>query len=208
MNVDKGLRDSQQGGMAIQALDRDLLAKPFEVQTRWHVLTGAICSGKTTLLELLAAEGYRTLPEVSRAYIEQEVAKGRKIEEIFASQADERALTELQCQAELGLQPDEVIFLDRALPDYLWFWRLLGLDPNELLAHCLRHRYASVLILDQLPLQLDGARIDNKAYTDLFDEWLARDYGALGYDAIRVPVRSPQDRLAFVLDTLAARGLL
>jgi predicted ATPase len=55
---------------------------------------------------------------------------------------------------------------------------------------------------------LDGARIDDKAYPDLFDEWLERDYSALGYHVVRVPVLSPEDRLAFVLENLSEQGLL
>jgi predicted ATPase len=136
------------------------------------------------------------------------VGKGRTLDEIFASQADERALTDLQRSAELGLRATDVVFLDHALPSYLWFWRLLGLNPNELLAECFHHRYASVFILDQLPLELDGARIDDEAYTVLLDEWLVRDYSALGYRLVRVPVLSPQERLAFVLERLSELGLM
>jgi len=29
-----------------------LLSAPFQAQTRWYVLTGAACVGKTTLLEI------------------------------------------------------------------------------------------------------------------------------------------------------------
>ena len=180
-------------------LDPELLKSPFEVQTNWSVITGEICCGKTTLINLLADQGYQILPESSRPYIEGEVAKGRTLDEIFSSTADERAITDLQRRAECGLRPKDVTFLDRALPDYLWFWRLLAMDPNELLINCFQHRYASVFILDRLPLELDGARIEDEAYTDLLDQALMRDYSAMGYNVVRVPVLSPQERLEFVL---------
>ena len=106
------------------------------------------------------------------------------------------------------MRATDVTFLDRALPDYLWSWRLFGLDPNELLAQCFHHRYASVFILDRLPLQLDGARIEDNDYTVLLDKALVRDYSALGYCIVRVPVLSPQERLAFVLERLTERGLI
>ena len=201
------IEDPTRDPQAIE-LDRDLLATPFSIQTKWHVITGAICCGKTTLINMLADSGYQTLEETSREYIEREVARGRKLEELFSSAADERILTEMQCAAEHGLRANEVTFLDRALPDYLWFWRLFGMDPNELLAECFRYRYASVFILDQLPLQLDGARIDDEVFTDLLDEWLVRDYSALGYRVVRVPAMSPEERLAFVLNKLNEQGLL
>jgi len=201
------LHDSQQDPRAI-ALDPEILSTPFGVQANWHVITGAICCGKTTLINLLVDKGYQILPETSRGYIEGEVAKGRTLDEIFSSRADERALTDLQQRAEHGLRPTDLVFLDRALPDYLWFWRLLGMDPNELLAECFHHRYASVFILDQLPLELDGARIEDESYTVLLDEALVRDYSALGYDVERVPVLPPEERLAFVLERLSEGGLI
>jgi predicted ATPase len=127
---------------------------------------------------------------------------------VFGSEADERAVTEMQRRAEHGLRANEVAFLDRALPDYLWFWRLIGLNPNELLAEGFHYRYASVFILDQLPLQLDAARVDDDAYTVLLAEWLTRDYSASRYDVVRVPVLSPQEWLEFVLPRLSEQRLM
>jgi predicted ATPase len=201
------LNDSSRDSRIIE-LDPKLLSNPFKIQTKWHVITGAICCGKTTLINLLANNGFQILSETSRRYIEREVAKGRTLEEIFASKADERAMTDIQRGVEFGLRANDVVFLDHALPSYLWFWRLIGLNPNELLPECFHHRYASVFILDQLPLQLDGARIDDDAYTTLLDEWLVRDYSALGYHVERVPVLSPQERLTFVLERLSEQGLI
>jgi predicted ATPase len=65
-----------------------------------------------------------------------------------------------------------------------------------------------VFILDQLPLELEGARIEDDAYTVLLDEALIRDYSALGYDVVRVPVMSPQERLEFVLERHSEQGLV
>lgn len=189
-------------------LDPELLATPFRVKTNWHVITGSACCGKTTLIDLLADQGFQTVPEVPRQYIEREVAKGRALEELFGSEADERAITAMQLRTEAALRVGDVVFLDRALPDFLWFWRIFGMDPNELLADCFHHRYATVFILDRLPLELDGARIQDDDYTVLLDEALVRDYGALGYRVQRVPVLSPQERLEFVLDKLTEQGLI
>jgi predicted ATPase len=189
-------------------LDPDLLATPFGVQTNWHVITGAISCGKTTLINLLSDRGFQTLPEQARIHIEGELAKGRKLHQIFGSQDDQHAISDRRRRAELALRPTDVVFLDRGLPDHLWFWRLFGLNPNELLADCLRHRYASVFVLDLLPLELDGARIADQDYTVRLDQALVRDYSALGYDVVRVPVLSPEKRVEFVLETLSEQGLI
>jgi predicted ATPase len=205
---DGEMKDSSRRDSGFTELDPDLLATPFGVQTNWHVITGAVCCGKTTLIDLLADQGFQTVPEIGRQYIEREVAKGRTLDEIFGNAADERAMTDMQRRTEHELRATEVTFLDRALPDYLWFWRLFGLNLNELLAQCFHHRYASVFILDPLPLELDGARIEDDAYTVLLDEALDRDYSALGYRVVRVPVLSAQERLEFVLDRLSEEGLI
>jgi hypothetical protein len=42
----------------------------------------------------------------------------------------------------------------------------------------------------------------------LLDKWLYRDYSALGYDVIRVPVLPPQERLGFILEKLVEEKLL
>ena len=189
-------------------LDADLLTTPFEVQTRWHVLTGAACSGKTTMIEQLAGEGFHTAHETARQYVDLELAKGRTFEEMFGNADDEISITNMQRSLEQRLSANDITFLDRALPDSITFYRFCRMNPNDFLTDCFRHRYASVFILDRLPFRQDGARLDHDAASNLLDEWLARDYGALGYDVVRIPVLPPEERLASVLDTLCTQGFI
>jgi predicted ATPase len=158
-------------------LDPDLLATPFGVQTNWHVITGAPSCGKTTLINLLADKGFRTVQEGARQYMEREVARGRTIDEIHA----------------------DAVALQRGIKD-------MQLNPNEFLRDCFHHRYASVFILDQLPLQLNGFRFNNVVNTGFFDALHAQDYCALGYNVIRVPVLPPEERFAFVLERISKQG--
>lgn len=203
------MRDSAQHDFRTTELDPDLLSTPFRVQTNWHVITGTISCGKTTLIDQLADKGFQTVPESARLYIGREIAKGRTIHEILESAADERAMTDWQRRVERGLQATDVVFLDRALPDYLAWWRVHGLNPNELLVECFHHRYASVFMLDPLPFQPDDQRVEEIAPIARFvDEWHTRDYSALGYRIVRVPVLSIQERLAFVLERLCEQGLM
>ncbi|MFN2217529.1 MAG: AAA family ATPase [Anaerolineae bacterium] len=187
----------------------DVRLTGFEVQTNWHVITGGTCCGKTTLIDLLAEQGFQTVPETGRQVIEREVAKGRTVEEVFRDGATcARMIMDLQLRTEQRLRATDLLFLDRALPGCLPFYRHLGLDENKVLAECFHHRYASVFILDLLPLELDGARIQDEAYTVLLDEALVYYYGTLGYDVVRVPVLPPQQRLEFVLEKLSEQGLV
>ena len=190
------------------ALDPELLSTPYEVQTNWHVLTGAACTGKTTLIDMLADLGYQTIPEAARQFIDKELECGRLLDEIFSDPDSEEKIDEIQMKAENGLIPSDLVFLDRALPDSITFRRHKGMDPNKILPECFHHRYASVFVLDRLPLELDGARLDDEVLGSFLDEWLTRDYCALGYDVIRVPVLSPEERLAFLLERVSEQVLI
>jgi predicted ATPase len=63
-------------------------------------------------------------------------------------------------------------------------------------------------MLAPLPFQKNGARDQDAHLAGYFDEWHARDYSALGYTVVTVPVLAPQERLAFVLERLSEQGLL
>jgi predicted ATPase len=94
-------------------LDSDILSTPFGVQTNWHVITGGPCSGKTTLIDLLADKGFQTVPEIARLYMEKEIAKGRTIDDIRENvDALERSLIEIQLRFERALRTTDIAFLD------------------------------------------------------------------------------------------------
>lgn len=200
--------DRSQYDFRTTELDPDLLSTPYRVQTNWHVITGAPSCGKTTLVDLLAERGFQIVPESARQYMEGEIARGRTIDEIHADAAAlQRGVIDVQLEIERGLRVDDLLFLDGAVPGSLAWYRVFGLDPNEILLECFHHRYASVFILDCLPLHLDGLRFKDDAHTGFLDEWHTRDYRALGYRVVRVPVLPPEERLAFVLERLSGRGL-
>jgi predicted ATPase len=190
-------------------LDVDLLSTPFKVQTKWHVISGAPSSGKTTLIGQLADKGSQVVPETARRIIESEMARGQTIQEIFENQATlQHRLIDVQLRVERGLRANDVLFLDRGIPDHFAYCRICGVDPNEFLPECFHHRYASVFILDPLPFQEDGARDKDAVIASYLGDWAARDYIALGYDIVRVPVLAPEERLAFVLERLSEQGLM
>jgi predicted ATPase len=201
--------DAPQQDFRTTELDPDLLSTPFGVQTNWHVIAGAPSCGKTTLIGQLADQGFRTVPEGARLYIEKEMARGRTIDEIHANAAArQRGIKDMHLSIEGGLRATDVAFLDRAIPDCLAWDRLFGLNPNELLPECFHHRYASVFILAPLPYEKNGIRLKDASIVGYLDEWHVRDYTALGYDVVRVPVLAPEERLAFVLERLSEQGLI
>ena len=201
--------DRPQHDFRTTELDPDLLSTPFKVQTNWHVISGAPSSGKTTLIGQLADKGFQTVPETARLIVEKEIASGRTIHEILENRAAlQRRLVDVQLDVERGLAVSDALFLDRGIPDAFAYCRISGVDPNEFLAECFHHRYASVFILDALPFQKNGARDKDVAIAGYLGDWTTRDYIALGYDVVRVPVLAPKERLAFVLERLSEQGLM
>jgi len=186
-------------------LDTDLLSTPFEVQTNWHVITGAPCSGKSTLIDQLANQGFQTVPETARLYIEREMAKGQTGHPIRSNAAAlQSSIKDLQINIEGGLPVNEFLFLDGAVPGSMTWYRVYGLNPNEILLDCFHRRYASVFMLDQLPFQSDNQRVEEMAtIADFLDKWHTRDYSALGYSVWRVPLLPPEERLVFILKSIS-----
>lgn len=201
--------ESSQPNFRNTELDPQLLSTPFGVKTNWCVITGASCSGKTTLIDMLAEKGFQTVPEAGREFFERELAKGRTIEEIREDPAGiTRQVYDIMLEHESGLRTDELKFLDRALPDGFAFYRLAGMDPNEILPDCFHHHYASVFLLNRLPYQKDEVRVADDETAAFLEFWMLRDYPALGYKIVRVPVLPPNERLNFVLEILSDQGLI
>ena len=197
------MTDNTQNFYIDTTLDPELLTLPFKVETNWHVITGAPCSGKSTLIELLAGKGFQTFPEAARVYFEREINQGRTIDEIradpikFTSQ-----ILDLWLELLGEVDPAETVFHDRGLPDGFAFYRTAGMNPNDMLLDCFRYRYASVFLLDRLPYQLDGVRIGDEELAEYYESWTLRDFCDLRYKVIRVPVLPPEKRLRFILRQL------
>jgi predicted ATPase len=170
------------------------------------VITGSVCSGKSTLIDQLAACGHQTAPEAARQYFEQEIAAtGKTIDQIRKEMVPcVNGIVDLMLKIEQGLDPTETVFLDRGYPDVFAFIRQIGLDPNLYLPDCFHYRYASVFMLDRFPVQRDDVRIEDEAAAKYLDQWHCCDYTALGYRIVRVPVLPPKERIAFVLEKVHA----
>lgn len=169
--------------------------------TRWFVITGAPCSGKTTLIHELSRQGYRCTQEAARIYIDSQLAKGISIAQSRSNEgAFQQALIEAKMALEESLDPNDVVFMDRAMPDSISYFRMKGLDPCEVIRLSATFRYAGVFLLDPLPFENDDARIEDEKSRIFLDKQLELDYRSLGYEVCRVPVMSLLDRVAHIVE--------
>lgn len=173
--------------------------------TRWCVFTGAPCSGKTTVLDALEKRGFIVIPETARAYVEKERKKGRTVASIRKNPLlFQRHILYSKVYTEKRLPPQELIFLDRGLPDSIAYFRLSNLPMDEPVTLSRKRRYGAVFLFQRLPLKPDPVRREDDA-TAARIEGLIRDaYRSLGYAPIHVPIMSVADRVDFILNHLPA----
>ena len=93
------------------------------IQTNWCVITGGPSSGKSTVIRLLKDMGYQTTVELARHYIDLQRMNGRSTEEIRSNQRQfQHKVLNLQIDLERRLDPLELVFLDRGLPNELAYY--------------------------------------------------------------------------------------
>ena len=172
-------------------------------ETNWYVVTGAPSSGKTTLVRELEKLGYRVVHEVARGHIEKQMAQGQTLEEIRADKKSfENSILDAKIAIEAELPKDEVIILDRAIPDSIAYFEVAGLDTKDPIEKSPRNRYKKVFLLDRLPYQIDHARIEDTQTAVRLDQGLEHSYKTLGYDVIRVGVMPVGERVKFVVEEI------
>ncbi len=173
-------------------------------KTNWYVITGGPGSGKTTTVNLLNERGYKTTIEHARHYLDTKIRDGKTVEEIRKNQSEfQLGVLEMQIEQEAELVPDELVFLDRAIPDALAYYRFLGLDGDARLEEAMKSvSYKKVFILDCLPLVNDYARREDEAAQKKIHQTLIEVYESLPFPILRIPVLPTDERVEFILKNL------
>ncbi len=173
-------------------------------RTNWYVITGCPGSGKTTTVHLLRNRGYSTTIEHARHYIDTQKISGKAVEEIRKNQQEfQRGILDMQIEQEAWLSPDEIVFLDRALPDALAYYRFLNLPVDEKLNNALKEAsYKKIFILDFLFLVNDYARVEDGEAQKKIHSLITGVCESLPFPVIHVPVLKPEERVDFILKNL------
>ncbi len=156
------------------------------------------------MIDALGQLGHRVVAETARHYI---AALGRSPSEIAADALLQRRIqhdiSALQHQIEDRLDPEETLFLDRALPDSLAYFRQLGLPTDELIPRATRFRYRDVFYLEALPFADDGLRFEGAHEAAALAERIIEAYVGLEYSPVRVPAFEHLQRQASVDERVA-----
>lgn len=174
------------------------------IKTNWYVITGGPGSGKTTTVNLLLTRGYKTTIEHARHYLEMQRSIGKTVEETRKHQQEfQLGVLDMQIEQERSLSPADIVFLDRAIPDALAYYRFLNLPQDEKLLQALSTvSYRKVFILDCLPMVQDYARTEDETAQKKIHALLTEVYESLSFPVIHVPIFKPEERVDFILKNL------
>ncbi|MBI2027991.1 MAG: ATP-binding protein [Candidatus Levybacteria bacterium] len=174
------------------------------MKNNWYVLTGAPSSGKTTTLKALEKKGYKVFYEWARIYIDQELKKGKTLKEIRADEREfQRKILRLKIDFEKKLNPKELLFMERGIPDSTAYMKMLGIENDKDLKDALKNcNYKRVFLVELIKYELDYARTESQEEAMLIDSLLEKSYTDLGIEVIRVPKMSVEKRVDFILNNL------
>ena len=177
---------------------------PEHSKHNWYVITGASCSGKTTLASALEERGYRVVHEVARTFIDDHMAQGETVEDIRKDEPlFQKKVLEMKIKIERDLDKDQLVFFDRGIPDTCAYDTLHQAPPNPILDKASKEcKYKKVFLLDQLPFTEDYARTETKEQQDQLHGLLKETCRRLGFPIIEVPVLPIEERVDFVLRNL------
>lgn len=170
------------------------------------MITGGPCSGKTTVADILVKKGYKVIYEMARFYIDEEMKKGRTLEQIRENEYEfQKKLVELKVKMEKTLPKDELIFIERGIPDSIaYYQQLCHIEKDDLLDEALKNcTYKKVFLFEMLDYQKDYARTENSIEALNLENALEKSYQELGLEVIRVPKMSIKRRVNFVLRKVA-----
>jgi predicted ATPase len=169
-------------------------------QTKWQVITGAPCSGKTEVINELERLGCLVVHEVARAYIDEGLENAETIAGIKADiLAFEHHILYKKIEIEELLPIDKTIYLDRAIPDSIGYYIHEGLDPADPIQKSTFWRYEHIFFFERIPFEKDRVRSEDEKIASKLEGLLKESYGMLGYEIINVPLMPVSHRVNFIL---------
>ncbi|QQG44462.1 MAG: ATP-binding protein [Candidatus Roizmanbacteria bacterium] len=170
------------------------------MKNNWYVITGAPCSGKTTLLQELEKKGYKVFYEWARIYIDQEIKKGKTLAQIRKNELDfQRKILQLKVAFEKKLNKKNLVFMERGIPDSTAYFDLIT-KKNILLKKSLKKSYyKKIFLLELLDYQIDYARTESHEQAKSLENLLEKSYVELGLEVVRIPKMPLKKRTKLLL---------
>jgi predicted ATPase len=169
------------------------------------IITGAPCSGKTTILQSLANMGYCTFDESAREIIKQELLKGSDVLPWQNLNAFSRTVLPFQIEnhqnAGKGLN-----FYDRGIPDIAAYQQKSNQPVFEELQQAINsYRYHKTVFITPPWKEIyenDSERKESFEEAITIHKFLVKSYSENDYELVEIPKLKLEERLNFILEYL------
>jgi predicted ATPase len=169
------------------------------IDTKWAIITGTSCSGKTKVIERLNFLGFKTFPEASRIILDNEESKGNSVEKVILNKKDfEEKIITFKVLMEEKADIANLSFFDRSLIDSEAFIRLYDVK-NVSIVKKMKYKYKYVFLLDSLTLKTESKRFENDDQRLELRTHLINAYHNYGYELIKIGIDSIENRVNTIL---------
>lgn len=166
------------------------------------VITGAMGSGKSTVLALLKALGFNVVPEPAREIL----AEQRSIGDEGVPEQNTKLFTQLLLsraiyQYKQMQSANDVVIFDRGIPDNIAYAELFNLDYAPAHQAAKLYRYNTDIFIFPAWSEIyttDDERTMSFAAAKAFGDSIERIYKKCGYNVINVPCVSPEERVQYI----------
>ncbi len=168
----------------------------------WYVVTGAPSSGKTSLVNEIAARGFQVIPEQSRLLIDRARTKGKTAEQVRSDVKEfQKKIMNMKLEIERNMTKDRIIFFDTGIPTNMTYWQLHNMDTKRI-ENIASNRYKKVFFLEPLKYKKDYARLEDEKTVKKLSKMILENYQNFGYEIVKIPAIPLEQRVELVISNM------
>ncbi len=170
------------------------------------ILTGAMGSGKSTIINEIMKKDIKCIPEPARQILkEQRAIQADGVPEINSALFNQLMLSRSTKNYLDFLHKNKLIIFDRGIPDMIAYGELFGIDIKIYKKSSELYRYNKNIFClkgwEEIYTTDDERKMDFQSANE-FGEKIYRIYRQLGYNIITVPLISIKGRVDFILNKI------